>query len=130
MAQVLVAARMIRPSGPVAIRLRGGLRHDAPVDALANLTVTLVDKTVEVVGGADAYAQEGPLTTFFDTAGRDVIDSWAVRLLSIRTTDIAVVRRYGVRRTASPMPAVVTGGHLTQVRDQAYFEPTANALAS
>lgn len=57
--------------------------------------VTLTDGTIEQVAGADAYAQEGPLTTFFDTAGRDVIDSWASRLMSVRTIDIAKVRRTG-----------------------------------
>ena len=88
--------------------------------------VTLVDRTVEVVQGADAYAQEGPLTTFFDTGGRDVIDSWAVRLLSIRTTDIAVVRRFGARRASPNMPAVVTGAHLSV----AYDNSTDSALAS
>ena len=52
----------------------------------------------EVIAGADAYAQEGPLTTFFDTDGRDVIDSWAVRLMSVRTADIAMIRRLGEAR--------------------------------
>ncbi|MCP3939027.1 MAG: hypothetical protein GY708_27075 [Actinomycetia bacterium] len=88
--------------------------------------VTLVDRSVEMVAGADAYSQEGPLTTFFDTGGRDVIDSWAVRTLSVRTADIAVVRRFGSRRTAAPMPSVVTGAHLTI----AYEPPNESALAS
>ncbi len=88
--------------------------------------VTLVDRSVELVAGADAYSQEGPLTTFFDTGGRDVIDSWAVRTFSVRTADIAVVRRFGSRRSASPMPAVVTGAHLSI----AYDPPTESALAS
>lgn len=68
----------------------------APIPTeLGGYEVTLTDATVEVVDGADAYVQEGPLTTFFDTAGRDVIDSWAVRLMSVRTIDIAKVRRTG-----------------------------------
>ena len=69
----------------------------------AGYEVTLVGAGVdgpvtEVIAGADAYAQEGPLTTFFDTDGRDVIDSWAVRLMSVRTADIAMIRRLGEAR--------------------------------
>ena len=51
------------------------------------------DGNVERVPGADTYLQEGPLTTFFRTdAGRRVIDSWAVRLASYRTAEIARIR--------------------------------------
>jgi len=66
--------------------------------------VTMTDTTVENIGGADAYAQEGPLTTFFDTGGRDVVDSWAVRLMSLRTADIAKVKRTGPRPFAPVLP--------------------------
>jgi hypothetical protein len=56
--------------------------------------VTLRDRTVETVDGADAYQQEGPMTTFFRRGdGRDVIDSWSVRMASFRTADLLVVRR-------------------------------------
>jgi hypothetical protein len=56
--------------------------------------VTMRDRTVEVVEGADAYQQEGPMTTFFRRGdGRDVIDSWSVRMASFRTSDLLVVRR-------------------------------------
>ena len=58
---------------------------------------TLVRKDgeeVELIDGADTYEQEGPLTTFFQVApDRRVIDCWSVRLMSIRTTDIASIRR-------------------------------------
>jgi hypothetical protein len=57
---------------------------------------TLVRKNgdIEVIEGADTYEQEGPLTTFFQVApDRRVIDCWSVRLMSIRTTDIASIRR-------------------------------------
>ena len=38
--------------------------------------VTFVDDRVESIAGADAYLQEGPLTTFFRTSPRrGVIDS-------------------------------------------------------
>jgi hypothetical protein len=56
--------------------------------------VTLRDRTVETVEGADAYQQEGPMTTFFRRGdGREVIDSWSVRMASFRTADLLVVRR-------------------------------------
>jgi hypothetical protein len=55
--------------------------------------VTLRDRTIESVD-ADAYQQEGPMTTFFRLGpGRDVVDCWADRVASIRTADILVVRR-------------------------------------
>jgi len=55
--------------------------------------VTTVGGDIEEIGGADTYAQEGPLTTFFRTdAGRRVVDSWAVRLASFRTAEIARIR--------------------------------------
>ncbi|MDQ1428365.1 MAG: hypothetical protein QOK39_1841 [Acidimicrobiaceae bacterium] len=47
----------------------------------------------ELVAGADAYQQEGPLTTFFQTRqGRATIDSWARRVASYRTADIVRIR--------------------------------------
>ena len=55
--------------------------------------VTTTEGGVEQVAGADTYVQEGPLTTFFRTdAGRLVVDSWAVRLASFRTSEIARIR--------------------------------------
>jgi NMD protein affecting ribosome stability and mRNA decay len=61
---------------------------------MASFEVRLSDERTEVVEGADAYQQEGPLTTFFALRGeRQVIDSWSVRLASFRTGDIVAVRR-------------------------------------
>lgn len=58
--------------------------------------VTTADGTSEVVAGADAYQQEGPLTTFFRTdPGRRVIDCWSVRLASFRTAEVIRVRLVG-----------------------------------
>jgi hypothetical protein len=55
--------------------------------------VTLKPDVVEVVEGADAYVQEGPLTTFFQGRdGRAVLDCWARRLASFRTADVVCVR--------------------------------------
>jgi len=56
--------------------------------------VILRDGALETVEGADAYQQEGPMTTFFRRGdGRDVIDSWSTRMASFRTADLMVVRR-------------------------------------
>jgi hypothetical protein len=57
--------------------------------------VTLRDRSAETIVGADAYQQEGPMTTFFRRGqGRDVIDSWSTRVASFRTADLLVVRRF------------------------------------
>ena len=59
---------------------------------MASYDITLRDRTVESIE-ADAYQQEGPMTTFFRLGdGRDVVDCWANRVASIRTADILVVR--------------------------------------
>lgn len=42
---------------------------------------------------ADAYQQEGPMTTFFRLDNqRRVIDCWSTRVASFRTADIVAVR--------------------------------------
>jgi hypothetical protein len=56
--------------------------------------VVLRDRSVETVAGADAYQQEGPMTTFFRRGDdREVIDSWSTRMASFRTADLLAVRR-------------------------------------
>jgi len=56
--------------------------------------VTLTDSTTDMVEDADAYQQEGPMTTFFAFgSNRQVIDSWSTRIASYRTADIAAIRR-------------------------------------
>jgi len=56
--------------------------------------VTLKDRTIEVIEGADAYQQEGQMTTFFSTAaGRQVVDCWSTRVASFRTSEIVIIRR-------------------------------------
>ncbi len=61
---------------------------------MAQFSITLNDQTTDFVEGADAYQQEGPLTTFFAFSdNRRVIDSWSVRLASYRTSDISAIRR-------------------------------------
>jgi len=55
--------------------------------------ISLKTDRVEGVDGADAYVQEGPLTTFFQGQdGRYVLGSWTRRLASFRTADIVSVR--------------------------------------
>jgi len=59
--------------------------------------VILRDRTVETVDGADAYQQEGPMTTFFERApGRQVVDCWSNRVASLRTQDILIIRREAI----------------------------------
>jgi hypothetical protein len=61
---------------------------------MASFEVTLRDRTVELVGGADAYQQEGPMTTFFRLGdGREVVDCWSERVCSVRTADVLLIRR-------------------------------------
>ena len=60
---------------------------------MARFTVSLTDQTTELIPGADAYKQEGSMTTFFRLAeGRETIDSWSTRVASYRTADIVAVR--------------------------------------
>ena len=55
--------------------------------------VQLRGEEVELIEGADTYAQEGVMTTFFrGRDGRAVLDSWAKRLASYRTADISRIR--------------------------------------
>jgi hypothetical protein len=72
--------------------------------------VILRNGTVETVDGADSYQQEGPLTTFFRRGhGRDVIDSWSVRMASYRTADLSAVRRRDAAAgtAGAPVPGTV-----------------------
>ncbi len=69
---------------------------------MSTYDITMRDQSVEVVD-ADAYEQEGPMTTFFEVAeGRGVVDCWSTRVASIRTADIQLIRR----ATAATLHAV------------------------
>jgi hypothetical protein len=48
------------------------------------------------------------MTTFFRiTSGRQVVDSWSIRLASFRTTDVVAVRRHESEMTAmASMPSL------------------------
>lgn len=64
---------------------------------MALFAVTLTDQTTDFVEDADAYQQEGPMTTFFSIRDdRHVIDSWSIRLASYKTADISAIRRSSV----------------------------------
>ena len=61
---------------------------------MARYEITLKDRTVEVIDQADAYQQEGPMTTFFAMGDdRRVVDCWSTRLASFRTAEIVIIRR-------------------------------------
>ncbi len=56
--------------------------------------VTLRDRTRELIDGADAYRQEGQMTTFFRLdEGRTVVDCWSTRVASFRTSEVLIIRR-------------------------------------
>jgi hypothetical protein len=56
--------------------------------------ITLKGERTVRVDGADAYVQEGQLTTFFRTdPQRGTVDRWSVRLASFRTSEVMAVRR-------------------------------------
>jgi hypothetical protein len=73
---------------------RSAQRGRRTVHGMPTFEVILRDGAVQTVEGADAYQQEGPMTTFFRRGdGRGVIDSWSTRMASYRTADLMVVRR-------------------------------------
>lgn len=61
---------------------------------MSSYQITLKDRSMERIEGADAYQQEGPMTTFFQTgSGRNVVDTWSTRVASFRTSEVIVIRR-------------------------------------
>ena len=66
--------------------------------------LSFVDGRAEVIAGADSYEQEGPMTTFFQSDGRNYVDFWSSRIASFRTTDLSAVRKKaGDERAAVPV---------------------------
>jgi hypothetical protein len=55
--------------------------------------ITLTNDTAESVEGADSYAMEGPLTTFYGADRPRPLDTWSVKVASYRTERIARIRR-------------------------------------
>ena len=61
---------------------------------MSSYRITLKDHSVEEIGDADAYQQEGQMTTFFRTgSGRQVVDTWSTRMASFKTSEIIAIRR-------------------------------------
>jgi hypothetical protein len=61
---------------------------------MATYEITLKDRTIEAVQAADAYRQEGQMTTFFATHDhRHVVDFSSERVASFRTSEVIIIRR-------------------------------------
>ena len=59
------------------------------------------DETTTQVLDADAYEQEGPLTTFFDrNGGGGLASAFALRVASFRTSRIVEIRRVSITPAA------------------------------
>lgn len=70
---------------------------------MACFELTLRDRTTEQVGDADAYQQEGPMTTFFRTGDGGRVDSWSTRVASVRTADVLLIRRTDVEAAVTTL---------------------------
>jgi hypothetical protein len=69
--------------------------------------IVLADGEVVEIQGANAYVQEGLLTTFFHSGrSRAAIDSWAERVASFKTTEIRRI----IRRRPPTLRAVPADG--------------------
>ena len=103
---------------------------------MARYAVTLRDRTVEVIDGADAYQQEGQMTTFFALdRDRRVVDCWSTRLASFRSTEIMIIRRDGGESVVDPDldPGSVAQGTYTPsqaMEDSATSPPPSTAMVT
>lgn len=76
---------------------------------MASYQITLKDKTTESIDDADAYAQEGQMTTFFLTGSdRQVVDTWSTRVASFRTSELIAIRRVASSATFSDGASSIT----------------------
>ena len=76
---------------------------------MACFEVTLNDRTTAQVGDADAYQQEGPMTTFFRTTETGRVDAWSTRVASVRTADVLLIRRTDEVTALTTLYSVATG---------------------
>ena len=98
---------------------------------MARYAVTLKDRTVEVIDDADAYQQEGPMTTFFALApDRQVVDCWSTRLASFRTSEILIVRRRVADATDAASGAQGTYAPSQAIDESATSAPPMSASAA
>ncbi len=73
---------------------------------MSTYLVTLKDRSTEAIDDADAYQQEGQMTTFFQTgSGRNVVDTWSTRVASFRTSEVMAIRRVMVEEAMALVPA-------------------------
>lgn len=78
---------------------------------MSSYQITLKDRSMERIEGANAYQQEGAMTTFFQTgSGRNVVDTWSTRVASFRTSEVIIIRRLDA--TAATELEALTGGRL------------------
>jgi len=93
---------------------------------MARYEITLKDRTVEVIDQADAYQQEGQMTTFFAMGDdRRVVDCWSTRLASFRTSEIVIIRR-----SAGPTPAQGTYAPSQAMAESATTPPPSTAMTA
>jgi hypothetical protein len=75
--------------------------------------VNFDDDSSTLVHGADAYEQEGPLTTFFDrNGGGRLASAFTERVASFRTSRIVEIRRVDAQLAPS---GSISAGSATQV---------------
>ena len=61
---------------------------------MTSFEIILGDEQPPRIVQADAYQQEGPLTTFFASeASHTRLDSWSTRLASFRSAEVVMIRR-------------------------------------
>jgi hypothetical protein len=100
---------------------------------MARYEITLKDRTVEVIDGADAYQQEGQMTTFFALSGeRLVVDCWSTRLASFRTSEILIVRRRVTADATTPGASEDQGTYAPSqaIEESATSAPPMSAIAA
>ncbi len=82
------------------------------------------DDTTTVVDAADAYEQEGPLTTFFDrNGGGRLASAFTVRVASFRTSRILEVRASESPVTQSTVVQSVTSASSTTTSQRCAHMP-------
>ncbi len=80
--------------------------QESETEPMSAFRVQYRDEHVELLEGADAYQQEGVLTTFFRCpSDRPVVDSWSTRVASIRTDEIMSIWRLEGHAARDPVGA-------------------------
>jgi len=90
--------------------------------------VRFEDETTTQVLDADAYEQEGPLTTFFDrNGGGGLASAFALRVASFRTSRIVEIRRVDL----APVARVTAWDTVTPMfRLEEHYMPNAGRIAA